>query len=353
MKVVEVKTAPGYQVMIGPGLLAQCGAHILQVHKPCTAALVTDDVVDGLYAGTAVRSLEQAGFQVVKFVLPHGEESKNLDNYGRLLSFLAREQVTRSDLIVALGGGVVGDLAGFAAATYQRGMEFVQLATTLLAQVDSSVGGKTAVDLPEGKNLVGAFWQPRLVLCDTDCLTTLPEEIKADGLGETVKYAMIADRNILDRLAEGGLEREPEEIVSRCIQIKADTVAADERDVGERQKLNFGHTVAHGVERWSHYTISHGHAVAIGMAVITRACVRRGRIGGETWQELKNAMDRCGLPTQCPVSAKELAQAAAADKKRRGSQMTLVLPKALGECELVPVPLTELEGFFQDGLEEI
>lgn len=353
MKVVEVKTAPGYQVLIGPDLLSQCGWRICKVHRPCTAALVTDDVVDGLYAETVTYSLEEAGFRVVKFVLPHGEQSKNLEQYGRLLSFLAQEQVTRSDLIVALGGGVVGDLAGFAAATYLRGMDFVQLATTLLAQVDSSVGGKTAVDLPEGKNLVGAFWQPRMVLCDTRCLDTLSQEIRADGLGETVKYGMIADRGLLQRLAQGGLEREPEEIIARCIQIKADTVKADERDVGERQKLNFGHTVAHGVERWSNYSISHGHAVAIGMAVVTRSSVRRGLTGPETWQELKQAMDRCGLPTQCPVPARELAQAAAADKKRRGGQVTLVLPRTVGECELVPTPLEQLEEIFQDGLEEL
>lgn len=353
MKVVEVKTAPGYQVLIGPGLLAQCGRQISKVHPACTAALVTDDKVDGLYAETVVRSLEQAGFRVVKFVLPNGESAKNLENYGRLLSFLAQEQVTRSDLIVTLGGGVVGDLAGFAAASYQRGMAFVQLATTLLAQVDASVGGKTAVDLPEGKNLVGAFWQPKLVLCDTQCLSTLSQEVKADGLGETVKYAMIADRTILDLLAQGGLEREPEEIIARCIQIKADTVAADERDVGERQKLNFGHTVAHGVERWSNYSISHGHAVAMGMAVVTRACVRRGLVSEETWRELERAMDRCGLPKQCPVDAAQLAQAAAADKKRRGGQVTLVLPKQVGECELVPMALTELEGLFRDGLEDL
>lgn len=350
MKCVEVSTAPAYQVLAGEGLLEECGSRIAQVHPPCLAALVTDDRVEGLYSQTVTASLAGAGFQVVKFVLPHGEENKNLEQYGRLLAFLAEQGVTRSDLIVTLGGGVVGDLGGFAAATYQRGMDFVQLPTTLLAQVDASVGGKTAVDLPQGKNLVGAFHQPRLVLCDTRTLDTLPPEILADGMAEAIKCGMIADGQLLRRLGEQGLGDCPEEIVAQCIQIKAKAVERDERDLGERQKLNFGHTVAHGVERYSRYTISHGRAVAMGMAVITRACVKRGLVEAETAQELERALTRNGLPVQCPVPAGELARAAAADKKRRGDRLTLVLPSRTGACRLESTPLDGLEDFFRDGL---
>ena len=350
MKIVDVKTAPAYRVLIGKGLLEQCGQYISQVHNPCTAALITDSKVDTLYAHTVTHSLEQAGFRVIKYVFPHGESSKTLEQYGNILAFLAENRITRSDLIVALGGGVTGDMAGFAAATYLRGMEFVQLATTLLAQIDSSVGGKTAVDLPQGKNLVGAFWQPRLVLCDTDCLATLDKDVRADGLAEAIKYGMIADSSLLEALCGDGMERDAEEIIARCIQIKADVVEADERDNGERQKLNFGHTAGHAMEKYSNFSITHGHAVAMGMAVVTRACVKRGTVSPQTWETLKQALVKNNLPLDCGMSAQILADGAASDKKRRGGSITLVLPCQVGKCELDPYPVEELEGFFSDGL---
>lgn len=350
VKTVEVKTAPGYEVRIGSGLLSRCGEHIAQVHPPCLAALVTDSFVDMIYSAAVTRSLEGAGFRVVKFVLPAGERSKSLETYAALLSFLAEHGVTRSDLIVALGGGVTGDLAGFAAATFLRGMDFVQLPTTLLAQVDSSVGGKTAVDLPQGKNLVGAFWQPRLVLCDVKCLATLSRDALADGLGETVKYGMIADAAILDALRTGGLARDAEGIIARCVQIKADVVAADERDNGPRQLLNFGHTAGHAMEKDSDFTLTHGRAVAMGMALMTRACVKRGLTPPETWTALEDALVKNNLPTGCTLTAQALAEGALADKKRRGDTITLVLPERAGRCVLVPTPTGELESFFRDGL---
>lgn len=350
MWTVEVKTAPAYEVRIDSGLLSQCGEHITQIHAPCTAVLVTDSCVDLLYAATVSRSLEEAGFQIVKFVFPAGERSKNLETYSSLLSFLAEQEVTRSDLIVALGGGVVGDLAGFAAATYLRGMDFVQLPTTLLAQIDSSVGGKTAVDLPQGKNMAGAFWQPRLVLCDTKCLASLSPEVLSDGLAEAIKYGMIADKGLLRVLRDGGIESAPEEIIARCIQIKADVVAADERDNGMRQLLNFGHTAAHAMEKHSNFALTHGRAVAMGMVVITRACVKQGLVTPEIQERLEDTLTENGLPVSCDFPASILAQGAAADKKRRGDTITLVLPKQLGECVLSRVPLSELENFFQSGL---
>ncbi|WP_434309661.1 3-dehydroquinate synthase [Hominifimenecus sp. rT4P-3] len=349
MNTVEVKTTSGYRVQIGPGLLGKCGRYILSVHTPCPLVLVTDQHVDSLYASQVTSCLERSGFQVRKFVLPSGEGAKTLENYGHLLQFLAQVGLTRSDLIVTLGGGVVGDLGGFAAATYQRGTAFIQLPTTLLAQVDASVGGKTAVDLPQGKNLAGAFWQPKLVLCDTQCLNSLPRDVWADGAAEAVKSAMIADAGLLEDIAQGALETQPEMVITRCVQIKAAAVEKDEQDHGERQKLNFGHTAAHGIERWSGYSIPHGRAVAIGMAVITRACVQRGLASETVWQALKKALDRLDLPKDCPAPARELAEAAAVDKKRQGGQVTLVLPERIGECRLVPTDLAALEQFFQDG----
>jgi 3-dehydroquinate synthase len=350
VKIVEVTTAPAYSVLIGSGLLRQAGERIAAVHKPCTAALVTDTLVDSLYAASVIESLTDAGFRVIKFVFPHGEQSKTLEIYAQLLSFLSDNGVTRSDLIVALGGGVVGDLAGFVAATYLRGMEFVQIATTLLAQIDSSVGGKTAVDLPQGKNLVGAFWQPSLVLCDPDCLNTLAPHVWADGLAEAIKYGMIADADLLYQLCCDGLKKDPDSIIARCIQLKALAVEADERDFGERQKLNFGHTAGHSVEKHSNFTITHGHGVAIGMSVVTRACVRRGLVPPETWTTLEQVLIKHNLPTQSPVSAEILAEGAFSDKKRRGSSITLVLPVKVGQCTLTSFQLEELKDFFQDGL---
>lgn len=350
MRTVEVKTSPAYEVRIGSGLLSQCGVHIAQVHAPCTAALVTDSKVDLFYAPGVIHSLEQAGFQVVKFVFPAGEQSKNLETYAALLAFLVEQELTRSDLIVALGGGVVGDLAGFAAATYLRGMDYVQLPTTLLAQVDSSVGGKTAVDLPQGKNMTGAFWQPRLVLCDTKCLVTLPSDVLADGLAEAVKYGMIADQELLRLLRENGIASDPEGIIARCVQIKADVVAADERDNGARQLLNFGHTAGHAMEKHSRFAITHGHAVAMGMMVVTRACVKRGLVSPEVQESLEDALAQNGLPVSCDLNADILALEAVSDKKRRGDIITLILPKRLGECVLSHIPLSDLECFFRDGL---
>lgn len=350
MRTVEIRTAPAYKVHIGSGLLSQCGTFVSEIHAPCLVALVTDSFVDMIYSSAVTRSLEGAGYRVVKFVLPAGERSKSMETYMSLLSFLVERGVTRSDLIVALGGGVVGDLAGFAAATYLRGMDFVQLPTSFLAQVDSSVGGKTAVDLPQGKNLVGAFWQPRLVLCDIKCLATLSRETLADGLGETIKYGMIADAEILRLLQEDGLEAEAEGVIARCIQIKANVVEADERDNGPRQLLNFGHTAGHAIEKHSHFTLTHGRAVAIGMAVVTRACVKRGMTDPSVLEMLESLLKRYGLSDRCTLTAAELAEGALADKKRRGETITLVLPREPGKCVLSPIPTAELESFFQDGL---
>lgn len=350
MYTVHVNNSRAYDVHIGRGLLTRAGELMLPVIKSCRAAVISDSTVGELYGGIVEDSLRAAGYETLRYAFPAGEQNKHLGTLGGILEFLAQNQMTRTDVIVALGGGVTGDMAGFAAATYQRGMKFVQLATTLLAQIDSSVGGKTAVDLPQGKNLVGAFWQPSLVLCDTNCLATLPTEVLADGLSEAVKYGMIADKALLDQLCTPWMETHAEDVIARCIEIKAAAVEADERDNGERQKLNFGHTAGHAIERHSNFTLTHGHAVAMGMAVVTRACVKRGLVSQETLDALEKALDYNGLPDQCPCSAAILAEGAGADKKRRGSGITLVLPETAGKCILAPFQLSELEAFFQDGL---
>ncbi len=349
MKSILVQTGRPYEVLVGKALLPQSGALIAKKVTPCTAAIITDDTVDILFGDTVQASLEQAGFRVFRIVFSHGEASKNLETLSVVLEQLAEHRLTRTDLIVALGGGVVGDLAGFAAAVYLRGVRFVQIPTTFLAAIDSSVGGKTAVDLKAGKNLAGVFWQPELVLCDSDALKTLPEQYFLDGLGEAVKYGMAFDKTLLPLLQNGVTDRLPE-IIARCVAIKADIVAQDEQDNGERRKLNFGHTIGHAIERCSHFSISHGQAVAIGMVIITRACVKKGLAPPETLATLLDILTACGLPMTCDYSAEALAEAALGDKKRRGDLLALILPTAVGSCTVHDIAADALQDWITSGL---
>lgn len=262
MTTVTVRASRPYEVTIGRGLLDTVGRQAAGQWKGRSAAVVSDSTVAPLYLNRVKDSLERAGFQVHSFVFPAGEDQKNGGTYLKLLEFLAARRLTRADGLIALGGGVVGDLAGFAAATFLRGIGFLQLPTTLLAAVDSSVGGKTAIDLTNGKNLAGAFYQPQAVLCDLDTLDTLPAEVFADGCAEVIKYGMIGDPALLARLETVDFRADPEELVARCVAQKRNLVEQDEFDTGARQLLNLGHTLGHGVEACSGYTVSHGRAVA-------------------------------------------------------------------------------------------
>ena len=350
MQTLTVSTQNGkYDVCIGSGLLAACGRHIAAVHAPGCAVIVSDDRVNALYGDVCERSLCEAGFSCLRFVFPLGEQSKNFDTYLRLQAFLAENRVTRADLIVALGGGVVGDLAGFAAATYLRGIAYVQLPTTLLAMVDSSVGGKTAVDLPQGKNLCGCFWQPSLVLCDTDALATLPADVFADGMAEVIKYALLGDAALFETLQREDALSQLQQIICRCIEMKRDIVAADTFDRGERQKLNLGHTVGHAIEKCSGYAVSHGCAVAMGLAAMSRAAARLGFAAHSLPQQVQQLLLQYSLPTACPYSAQMLFEAACSDKKVQRSRVTLVVPTGIGSCELVSVPLQEMAAWLEAG----
>lgn len=353
MKTVRVNAASPYDALIGHGLMKEAGETVAQYIRPCKAALVSDDQVFALYGNTVVESLVQAGFSVVSFIFPHGEGSKCLETLSGLLSFMAGEELTRSDIVVALGGGVTGDMAGFAAAVYLRGIRCVQMPTTLLAAVDASVGGKTAVNLPEGKNLAGVFWQPSLVLCDCDSFDTLPPQTFADGVAESLKHGIICDRALFDDMAGGVNPRDAAGIVERCIVIKAALVAEDERDRGSRQLLNFGHTYGHAVEAASGFTISHGHAVAMGMAAMTRAAEAMGVCGQGSARRVQEALLACDLPICAPYSPEALAAAALHDKKRQGDTVTLVLPASIGRCILYPAPVNALSDIFRMGGEPV
>jgi len=350
MKTVTVSVSKTYAIKIGSGLLDTVGAEAVKLGKVVKVCIVSDSNVFPLYGQRVTDSLEQAGFAVCSFVFPAGEESKNGNNFLFLLNTLAENQLTRSDLIVALGGGVVGDLAGFAAACYLRGIRFIQIPTTLLAAVDSSVGGKTAIDLPAGKNLAGAFCQPSLVLCDTDTLNTLPEEVFRDGCAEVIKYAVLYDPALFESLQEAGLSFDREAVIARCVQWKRDVVMEDEFDTGSRMKLNLGHTLGHGVEAKSHFAISHGKAVAIGMAMVARAAAKRGMCPQECSGKIQKLLKDFGLPVRAGYRAEELFACALSDKKRSGSTVSLIIPREIGCCEIVPTPVSQLTSFIEAGL---
>ena len=349
MKKIRIDASVSYDVIIDKDILQNTGALVSEVIKPCKACIVTDDTVNALYADTVEKSLNNSGFETIKYVFPHGEASKSTSTLVSVLEFLAENRMTRSDCVIALGGGVVGDLSGFASAVYLRGIRFVQIPTTLLAAVDSSVGGKTAVDLVAGKNLAGAFHQPSLVICDYKTLDTLTPEIFADGCAEVIKYGAINDRPLFDLLGKG-IKENIEEIIAICVKNKADIVSEDEFDNGKRQLLNLGHTVGHAIEGCSDFAISHGSAVAIGMVIVTRAAISMGLCPKNALSELEEILESTGLPTSCTYSAKELTKIALADKKRKGGSITLVLPYSIGDSRLYKISVDELENFIDRGL---
>ncbi len=350
MTTVEVNASRAYKIQIGQDLLPTLGQQITKLGKVKKVCLVSDTTVFTLYGTTAEQSLQDAGLETCRFVFPAGEASKNGQTFLQLLNFLAENQLTRTDLIVALGGGVVGDLSGFCAAVFLRGIRFVQVPTTLLAAVDSSVGGKTAIDLPAGKNLAGAFHQPSLVLCDLRCLDTLPTEIFLDGCPEIIKTAILFDPEMFDLLMRTGPDFDRETVIARCVAHKRDIVNADELEHGLRQKLNLGHTIGHGVEAMSKFALSHGKAVSIGIAIVARASARLGLCTQEVSRACQQLLTRFSLPTGTDYSASDLYAMALSDKKRSGDTVNLIIPRQIGDCVIRPTPVSEIQSFIQAGL---
>jgi 3-dehydroquinate synthase len=347
---VEVKASRHYTVQIGEGMLDAAGVLLREKTDARTVCIVSGVRVDALYGDRLGRALEAAGFRALRFVHPSGEEHKNLETYGKLLGFLAGHGLSRSDLLVSLGGGVTGDLTGFAAATYMRGLDYVQIPTSLLAMVDSSVGGKTAVDLPEGKNLAGCFWQPLAVLCDPALLRTLPEEELRCGAAEVVKTAVLRDEALFRALEQGGLAAaSTADTIARCVSIKRDLVEEDEFDRGSRKLLNLGHSFGHALELCSGYALRHGQAVAAGMSMIARASAEKGICSRETAEKLRALLEKLGLPTETEIPAHALLAALLRDKKRSGDAMDLVLPEAIGRCRVERVPVSALENWLRLG----
>ncbi len=349
MQTITVNASQKYDVLIGHGLLSQAGSLIKSVTKSQKYAVIADDNVSKIYYSTIEQSLMAEGFEVCSFVFPHGEASKSHKTLIDIYSFLAENHFSRTDCIVALGGGVTGDMAGYAAATYLRGMPYVQIPTSLLAQVDSSVGGKTAIDIPEGKNLVGAFKQPKLVICDIDALSTLPRDFLIDGMGEVVKYGMIKSKELFDILLKNDIDSifdVMEDVIYRCVGIKRDVVEADEFDTGERMLLNFGHTLGHSIEQYYNYTgISHGRAVSVGMEMMTELAIKKAMCKDTLAKELSDCLERYELKITVEPKTSQLGMACLNDKKRTGSSISVVVCSDVGVSSTVKMTIDEFMQF--------
>ncbi|MBR2283437.1 MAG: 3-dehydroquinate synthase [Ruminococcus sp.] len=349
-KRISVHTSTPYDVYIRRGSLSDSGSLIAQALRSRRAAVITDDIVGGLYTDTLLKSLSDSDISAGVFTFPHGEQSKSLETLGNIYDFLCSEGITRSDFLIALGGGVVGDITGFAAASFLRGIDFVQIPTTLLAQVDSSVGGKTAIDIKGGKNLVGAFKQPSLVICDSDTLRTLPDEELSCGMAEAIKYGMIRDKELFELIESHDLSSIHEimdELVYNCISIKRDVVEGDEFDRGERMILNFGHTIGHAIEGWHSYTdYTHGMGVAAGMCMMSERTAPP-----EITERLKKCVRRYSLPTGTEAPLGELIPFCSMDKKRDSGSISYIVCPEIGRAEIIKTSAAGFEELLLSGKE--
>lgn len=350
MQTITVRASAQYDVLIGNNFLSLLGEHAAKLISGRNAVIISDTNVWPLHGEKVAKSLRASNFQVDSFVIPAGEASKNLDTYAKILEFLVHKKLCRNDVIIALGGGVVGDLTGFAASTYVRGIAYIQLPTSLLAMVDSSVGGKTAINLPDGKNLAGTFYQPRLVLCDTSTLDTLPENQYIEGCAEVIKYSILYDKELFSHLLQNGLFFDRSAVISKCIELKSMVVAQDEYDIGARKLLNLGHTFGHAIEHIQNYRLSHGYAIGIGIAIAARAASRLDICTEDTKEQILEILNRFHLPVSTELSAQQLFGAAISDKKRTSDTVDLILPESIGSCKVVPTPLNELQSIIEAGL---
>lgn len=346
MRTVRVDTGKPYDICIERGILDKCGEYAKDLSKAENVTIISDSNVAPLYMDRVKASLEKEGFNVATHIFKAGEEQKHLGSIAEMYNTLAEFSMTRKDIVVALGGGVVGDMAGFAAASYLRGIDFIQIPTSLLSQVDSSVGGKTGVDLPQGKNLVGAFHQPIAVLIDPDTLKTLTDDYICDGMGEVIKYGCIKDAKLFENLENQNALEHIEDIIEICVSIKRDVVNRDEKEAGERKLLNFGHTLGHAIEKIYNFKgISHGMAVAIGMVLIAKAGEKQGLTKKGTANRISELCKKYGLPTSDKAAFEQMAQAAKGDKKTAGSAIDLVLLTKIGDSFTKKVELSQLCDF--------
>lgn len=338
-----------YPIHIENGILAKTGELVSEVFSGKKIMIVSDDNVFPLYGEIITKALSDSGFECHSFVLPHGEPTKSFQSLPKIYEALLNAKLTRSDLLIALGGGVIGDLAGFAASSYLRGIKFVQIPTSLLAQVDSSVGGKVAVDLSQGKNLVGAFYHPKAVIIDPDVLNTLPDHFISDGMGEVIKYGCIKDKELFELLCRhtsfDDLKPKLTQIIARCVDIKRIVVEADQFDLGERILLNFGHTLAHTIEQHFHYEReSHGEAVGIGMYQITKIAEEKGLTTFGCAEQIKKALEIYKLPDNSNLPIDVLTAAISLDKKNLNNHLNVVLLHDIGDSYVYPTDVSFFDG---------
>lgn len=325
------------------------GHYLKNAFKPCKVMIISDDNVFPLYGEKCVSELNNAGFVTASFVFKAGEQSKNIDTLGTILEAMAEEELTRKDIVVALGGGVTGDIAGLAASLYMRGIPVVQFPTSLLAGIDSSVGGKTAVDLKHGKNLMGAFHQPNLVVINTDTFKTLPDIYISDGYAEAIKYGMIYDKDLFEKLESKNISMG--ELCERCITIKGEVVAQDEFEGGLRKILNFGHTAGHAIESLSNYGIGHGMGVAVGMMIVCRGALKKGLVKEDFSERLENVLKSYSLPIESDFSPEEIAAKAVNDKKSTGKGVSVIITPEIGRADIVDMSFEEWTGLVKAGME--
>lgn len=354
MHSIEVKASSGsYPIYIKNGLLGEIGVEVKKIYKGRRVAVVTDSNVNEFYGQKVINSLKGSGFETFKIVVKAGEESKSfetlLEVYDKLLDF----KINRGDIIIALGGGVVGDMAGFAASTFLRGIPIIQIPTTLLAQVDSSVGGKVAVDLPRGKNLVGSFYMPKAVFIDPLLLRTLKDKFLNDGMGEVIKYGVIKDSELFKTLMgfenKEALLKEIDKIIYTCCSIKADIVELDEKDTGERMLLNFGHTIGHAIEQFFNFTkYSHGEAIAMGMYSITKLGEELGITKSGTSIAIKDILIKYNLPWDLPeINSEAIIETISHDKKNIGGSMNFILIESIGNSFIKKIDISKIKDYLQ------
>ncbi|MDE6125275.1 MAG: 3-dehydroquinate synthase [Eubacterium sp.] len=347
MKKLTVHVGDTYEIFIEKGLLKDCGKYVKAVTKAKKIAIITETNVAPLYLDTVKNCIENEGFEVVSYIFPAGESSKTTETIVNIVEFLAENGLTREDMVVALGGGVCGDMAGFAAAVYLRGIKFVQIPTTLLSQVDSSVGGKTGVDLPQGKNLCGAFHQPALVLIDPDVLETLSPHFFSDGMGEVIKYGCIKSKVLFERIETENVKDFIEDLIYACVDIKRGVVERDEKEAGERALLNFGHTAGHAIEKLHNFTgISHGEAVGVGMVMISEAGENAGLTEQGTADRIRKVLEKYNMKTEVENSATDIIGAMYNDKKRTGSGIKFIMLHSIGDSFINPVENDKVKELF-------
>ena len=347
MKTLRVNVGKGYDILIDKGIIKNIGEYIRNLSNAKKICIISDTNVYPIYGETVKASLDSSGYSTYTYIFEAGEASKTTSVVVSMVEFMAKNELTREDLVVALGGGVTGDMAGFAAAIYLRGIDFVQIPTSLLAQVDSSVGGKTAVDLSQGKNLCGAFHQPILVLVDTDTLDTLPPHYFSDGLAEAIKMGCIKSESLFDKIENSDVHSIIDEIIYECDMLKAGVVERDEKEHGERALLNFGHTAGHAIEKLHNFTtISHGEAVGIGMVLISKAGERNGITKSGTAERIENILIKNNLLTEDSHSLSDIISAMNADKKRTGDSINFTLIHSIGDSYNQKIKYEDIPKFF-------